>query len=79
MRSSISDASQVPALLDVHQLSEVLGIPEATLYSWRTHRRGPRGIRVGRHLRYRPEDVQAWIDAQVDGAQHAGGRSGRGL
>jgi excisionase family DNA binding protein len=66
MRSSTPRGSTVPALLNVHELSAVLGVPEATLYAWRTHGKGPRGIRVGRHLRYRPEDVKSWIEAQVD-------------
>jgi len=29
-----------------------------TLYTWRYKRVGPRGHRVGRHLRYRWEDVE---------------------
>lgn len=26
---------------------------------------GPRFVRIGRSVRYRPEDVEAWLDAQV--------------
>jgi excisionase family DNA binding protein len=66
VRSSNPGGSAVPALLSVQDLSAVLGVPESTLYGWRTQGKGPRGIRVGRHLRYRPDDVQSWIDARVD-------------
>lgn len=54
-------------LLDVHHVSELLGgIPISTLYAWRHRRLGPPAIRVGRHLRYRPEDVEQWIDSLND-------------
>ena len=43
------------------ELSEMLGVPVATLYSWRYHGRGPAAVRVGRHLRYRLSDVDAWL------------------
>jgi predicted DNA-binding transcriptional regulator AlpA len=66
------EALSVPALLDVHDLSRILGIPEPTLYGWRTHGKGPEGIRLGRHLRYRPQDVQAWLDAQARGGDRHG-------
>ena len=48
-------------LLTPTELSEMLGVPVATLYSWRYHGRGPAAVRVGRHLRYRLSDVDAWL------------------
>ena len=47
-------------LLTPVELSEQLGVPIGTLYGWRTRGEGPRGIRVGRHLRYRQSDVDRW-------------------
>ncbi|MEU9605075.1 helix-turn-helix domain-containing protein [Streptomyces sp. NPDC048057] len=35
-----------------------------TVYQWRRKRTGPRGFRVGRHLRFDPVDVRAWVDSQ---------------
>lgn len=40
------------------------GVPIATLYQWRHKGKGPKSRRVGRHLRYKPEDVRAWIERQ---------------
>ena len=34
------------------------GVPVATLYQWRHKGIGPKSRRVGRHLRYKPEDVR---------------------
>lgn len=42
-------------------LSERLDIPIPTLHVWRTRGGGPPAARVGRHLRYRWGDVQAWL------------------
>lgn len=46
------------------QVSEFLGVPVQTLYQWRRKRTGPPAARIGRHLRYRWTDVQAWLDEQ---------------
>jgi excisionase family DNA binding protein len=49
-------------LMTLAEVAEMLGVPVATLYQWRYHGTGPRGIRVGRHVRYRAADVDAWLD-----------------
>jgi excisionase family DNA binding protein len=50
-------------LWTVQDVSTYLGVPVMTLYHWRRSGYGPKGKRIGRHLRYRPEDVRAWVDA----------------
>ncbi|MGW7054909.1 helix-turn-helix transcriptional regulator [Streptomyces sp. NPDC054887] len=52
-------------------LADLLGIPLETVYQWRRKRTGPRGFRVGRHLRYDPEDVRSWISSLVDAGEEA--------
>ena len=49
-------------LLRPDELAAFLGIPLATIYRWRSRGDGPRGIRVGRHVRYRVEEVERWLD-----------------
>lgn len=46
------------------QLSKRLGIPVATLYGWRHKGVGPPALKIGRHLRYRPEAVERWLKEQ---------------
>jgi excisionase family DNA binding protein len=53
-------------LLTVQQLAELLKVPVGTVYRWRHLGVGPRGIRVGRHVRYRRSDVDAFLDANAD-------------
>ena len=53
-------------LWSVEEVSYYLGVPVGTLYSWRVQRRGPACRRIGRFLRYRPEDVMAWFSSLGD-------------
>ncbi|MCW2884442.1 MAG: DNA-binding protein [Streptosporangiaceae bacterium] len=46
-------------------VSAFLGVPVPTLYRWRHKGIGPKGRRIGRHVRYKPEDVWAWFEEQV--------------
>jgi predicted DNA-binding transcriptional regulator AlpA len=57
-----------PRLWTVQDVSEYLGVPVSTLYDWRCRGCGPRAKKVGRYLRYRPDDVRAWFDALADDA-----------
>lgn len=48
-------------LWSVQDLADYLGVPVPTLYQWRSKRYGPIGLRVGKHIRYRPADVERWL------------------
>lgn len=54
-------------LLAPDDVAAFLGVPVTTLYQWRYKGTGPRGLRVGRHLRYRQSDVDAWLSTLDDG------------
>lgn len=62
---------EIRSLLDIHEVSEVIGLPVATLYQQRHRRVGIGGLafRAGRHLRWRPEDIERWLDEQSERAQ----------
>ena len=57
----VSDDRQ---LLNAAQVAEMLQVPIATLYAWRYRGFGPKAIKVGRHLRWRRRDLDAWLDEQ---------------
>lgn len=48
-------------LWTVEETSYFLGVPVATLYYWRSRGEGPSACKLGRHLRYRSEDVRKWV------------------
>ncbi len=51
-------------LMTSDELSEYLRVPITTLHQWRWKGVGPRAVKVGRHLRYRESDLNAWLEAQ---------------
>jgi excisionase family DNA binding protein len=53
--------SRVRRLATPIEVSAYLKVPVKTLYASRYEGKGPRAHRVGRHLRYRWEDVEAWL------------------
>ena len=44
------------------ETADFLGVPTSTLYYWRYRGIGPRGIRIGRYLRYDPEAIRRWVE-----------------
>ncbi|HZD24344.1 MAG TPA: helix-turn-helix domain-containing protein [Acidimicrobiia bacterium] len=48
-------------LLSVEELADYFEVPVKTIYTWRHRNSGPKGFRVGKHLRFRWHDVQAWV------------------
>jgi excisionase family DNA binding protein len=53
-------------LWTVEDVATYLGIPVKTLYEWRVKEYGPTGKRVGKHIRYKSEDVIAWFESLDD-------------
>jgi excisionase family DNA binding protein len=52
-------------LLTIKELAAQLQIPVQSIYRWRYAGVGPKGIRIGRHVRFRQRDVDAWLDEQA--------------
>ncbi|OBC05898.1 hypothetical protein A5788_04595 [Gordonia sp. 852002-50816_SCH5313054-c] len=48
------------------EVAAYLRVPVATLYRWRSTGSGPPAYSVGRHLRFRRVDVDAWLISQPD-------------
>jgi excisionase family DNA binding protein len=46
--------------LTTEELAGRLRIPAETVKRWRKTGDGPRFIRVGKHVRYRETDIEAW-------------------
>ncbi|MCI3930277.1 helix-turn-helix domain-containing protein [Streptomyces sp. AN091965] len=42
-------------------IAEIFNVPKETVYQWRKKRTGPPGFRIGKHVRYDPADVRAYV------------------
>lgn len=57
-------------LLTPDQVAAALGLSHRTLAAWRSKRRHPLAwVKVGSRVRYRRQDVAAWLESQT----HTGG------
>lgn len=52
-------------LLNEQTTAEFLGVTLASLRKWRWEKRGPAFIKLGRLIRYRKADLEAWLDRQT--------------
>jgi excisionase family DNA binding protein len=57
--------AQPDSLWGVEEVSQYLGVPVQTLYTWRKSGTGPPAARIGKHLRYDPASVRAWVQAKT--------------
>lgn len=53
----------IDPLWTVDEVSAYLGVPVKTLYQWKWRGEGPPVRKIGRHLRYDPSEVRAWVAA----------------
>jgi excisionase family DNA binding protein len=56
---------RLPELLSLRELAEYLGISPSSIHYWRAQGRGPRGFRIGKQLRFKTADVDAWLQEQA--------------
>jgi hypothetical protein len=51
-------------LIDSDQLAKWLDVPRGTLDQWASRGGGPAFVKVGKHRKYDPADVRAWIQSK---------------
>jgi excisionase family DNA binding protein len=64
-RIEMTQSSRLEPLWSIGEAAEYLGVPVRTLYQWRWLRIGPPSYTVGRYVKYRPTEVEAWVDKQA--------------
>jgi excisionase family DNA binding protein len=52
----------LPNLLTPEKVAEITGLSVDTLAQWRSQRRGLPYLKIGRAVRYDPEDVQEYLE-----------------
>ena len=54
-------------LATVEELAEHVGVPVKTVYEWNSKGTGPKVLKVGRYVRFRWDDIEAWLNEQSGG------------
>ena len=57
---------RIEGLCSIQDVSRYLKIPVKTLHQWRCRGCGPKARRLGKHLRYDPQEVRDWFESCDD-------------
>lgn len=63
--SEVTELDDARGLIGEATLAALLAVSRSTLQSWRYSGKGPRYIKVGRLIRYRNSDVDAFLHAST--------------
>jgi predicted DNA-binding transcriptional regulator AlpA len=63
----LDEGGTMETLLTEEDVAKQLHVSIASLRRWRLERRGPQFIKVGSLVRYRPEELEAWLASQPTG------------
>jgi predicted DNA-binding transcriptional regulator AlpA len=54
-------------LLNEHDVAKVTALSVASVRRWRLFRQGPKYLKIGAAVRYKPADVDAWLTSRPTG------------
>ncbi len=74
MTNDSPDPAGFEPILSLPELASRLGLTAQTIYDLRHQGRGPRGFRLGRNLKFRASEVDAWLRhlEEADATRHGG-------
>jgi len=61
--------STLETLLNEHDVARVTGLSIASVRRWRLLKQGPRYLKLGSAVRYRAEDISAWLESRPTGGE----------
>ena len=59
--------TSLETLLTEHDVARITGMSVATVRRWRLLRQGPKYLKIGAAVRYKPEDLSAWLESRPTG------------
>ena len=59
----MSSSNYLTELFDERDVARITGLSLASVRRWRLLRKGPKFLKIGAAVRYRPEDVSAWLES----------------
>jgi predicted DNA-binding transcriptional regulator AlpA len=64
----------IETLLNEHDVARITSLSLASVRRWRLLRQGPRYLKIGSAVRYKPEDVASWLASRPSGGEQQSGR-----
>ena len=60
----------VERLLKEHDVARMTSLSVASVRRWRILQQGPKYLKIGAAVRYKFEDVSAWLESRPTGGEH---------
>ena len=57
----------IETLLNDRDVARITGMSLASVRRWRLHRQGPKYLKINSAVRYRPQDITAWLESRPRG------------
>lgn len=61
--------STIETLLNERDVARITGLSVASVRRWRLLRQGPKYLKIGAAVRYKPEDITAWLESRPSGGE----------
>ena len=58
------------SLLNEFDVARITGLSVASVRRWRLLRQGPKYLKIGAAVRYKPEDISVWLESRPCGGGH---------
>jgi hypothetical protein len=65
-RGSVAN-HQIQSLLNEHDVARITSLSIASVRRWRVLGQGPRFLKIGASVRYRPDDIAAYLNSRPSG------------
>ena len=66
-------STSLEKLLTEHDVARITGLSVASVRRWRLLRQGPRYLKIGAAVRYKLEDIEAWLASRPTGGEQVSG------
>ena len=60
-------SNTIENLLNEHDVARITGLSVGSVRRWRLFSAGPKYLKLGAAVRYRPEDISAWLESRPSG------------
>ena len=79
MSANLSQANSqrfpIEGLLNERDVARIIGLSISSVRRWRVHQQGPKYLKVGGAVRYRPADLQTYLDSRPAGGDQTASTS----
>ena len=62
--------NSIETLLNERDVARIANLSVASVRRWRLLRQGPKYLKIGAAVRYKAEDISAWLESRPSGGGH---------